>query len=206
MLVSFASGVSTNISLCFHTSLRIPWTWYENNYESNRCIHHVIPGRDNWFHIQVARKESYNAIWDYFAIFDQNAAEVTDDSWVISDFKPRTDCYLVTTSRYDLQNLGTAQYDGESRTNGRNALRVSVMGYVSCRTGVNWSIFGYISRGEIVPDVITTLLKRSKTGLIAREGSRHLRRISGENQIEMADGRKVENGVWHRGVFGFKWL
>jgi hypothetical protein len=31
-----------------------------------------------------------------------------------------------------------------------------------------------MSRGEIVPEVITTLLKRSKTGLMAREGSRHL--------------------------------
>jgi hypothetical protein len=39
---------------------------------------------------------------------------------------------------------------------------------------VNWSILGYISNGEIVPDVMTTLLKRSKTGLIASEGSRHL--------------------------------
>jgi hypothetical protein len=31
-----------------------------------------------------------------------------------------------------------------------------------------------MSNGEIVPEVITTLLNRSKTGLIAREGSRHL--------------------------------
>lgn len=48
------------------------------------------------------------------------------------------------------------------------------MGYVSCTTGVNCSIFGYMSNGEIVPDVMTTLLKRSKTGLMAKEGSRHL--------------------------------
>jgi hypothetical protein len=31
-----------------------------------------------------------------------------------------------------------------------------------------------MSSGEIVPEVITTLLNRSKTGLMAREGSRHL--------------------------------
>lgn len=39
---------------------------------------------------------------------------------------------------------------------------------------MNWSILGYISRGEIVPDVMTTLLKRSNTGFIAIDGSRHL--------------------------------
>ena len=31
-----------------------------------------------------------------------------------------------------------------------------------------------MSNGEIVPEVMTTLLKRSNTGLMAREGSRHL--------------------------------
>jgi len=31
-----------------------------------------------------------------------------------------------------------------------------------------------MSSGEMVPEVMTTLLKRSKTGLIAIEGSRHL--------------------------------
>ena len=63
-------------------------------------------------------------------------------------------------------------------TSGKNEFRVSVMAYVSCTTGVNCNILGYMSRGEIVPDVITTLLKRSKTGLIARDGSRHLEGIS----------------------------
>jgi hypothetical protein len=59
-------------------------------------------------------------------------------------------------------------------TSGKNALRVSVMAYVSCTTGVNCSILGYMSRGEMVPEVMTTLLKRSKTGFMAREGSRQL--------------------------------
>jgi len=48
------------------------------------------------------------------------------------------------------------------------------MAYVSWTTGVNCSILGYMSSGEIVPDVITTLLKRSNTGLIANDGSKHL--------------------------------
>ena len=57
------------------------------------------------------------------------------------------------------------------------------MGYVSCTTGVNCSIFGYISNGEIVPDVMTTLLKRSKTGLMAIAGSRHLSK--GSNYVAL---------------------
>ena len=39
---------------------------------------------------------------------------------------------------------------------------------------MNWSIFGYMSSGEMVPDVMTTLLNRSKTGLIAIDGSKQL--------------------------------
>ena len=57
-------------------------------------------------------------------------------------------------------------------TRGKKELRVSVIGYDSCTTGVNCSIFGYISSGEMVPEVMTTLLKRSKTGWMASEGSR----------------------------------
>ena len=53
-------------------------------------------------------------------------------------------------------------------------MRVRVIEYVSCTTGVNCSIFGYMSRGEIVPEVMTTVLNRSKTGLMAMAGSRHL--------------------------------
>lgn len=48
------------------------------------------------------------------------------------------------------------------------------MEYDSCTTGVNCSIFGYMSKGEIVPEVITTELNRSKTGFIAIDGSKQL--------------------------------
>jgi len=58
-------------------------------------------------------------------------------------------------------------------TSGRNVLRARVIEYDSCTTGVNCSILGYISRGDIVPDVMTTLLNRSKIGLMASDGSRH---------------------------------
>ena len=51
---------------------------------------------------------------------------------------------------------------------------MSVIAYVSCTTGVNWSIFGYMSNGDMVPEVMTTLLKRSKIGFMAIDGSRQL--------------------------------
>lgn len=74
--------------------------------------------------------------------------------------------------------VGIAQpgniYNRISLTKGKKQFRVNVIGYVSWSTGVNWSIFGYISSGEIVPEVMTTLLNRSKTGFIASDGSRHL--------------------------------
>jgi hypothetical protein len=43
---------------------------------------------------------------------------------------------------------------------------------------------GYISKGDIVPEVITTLLNRSKTGLMARDGSRHLMLTSEHKPVQ----------------------
>ena len=59
-------------------------------------------------------------------------------------------------------------------TMGKKAFRVSVMGYDSVRVGWNCRILGYMSSGEMVPEVITTEEKRSNTGAIANDGSRHL--------------------------------
>ena len=59
-------------------------------------------------------------------------------------------------------------------TMGKKAFRVSVIGYDCSMTGWNWSILGYMSSGEMVPEVMMTEEKRSKTGLIASDGSRQL--------------------------------
>jgi hypothetical protein len=59
-------------------------------------------------------------------------------------------------------------------TIGKKAFLVSVIGYDSVRVGWNWRIFGYMSRGEIVPEVMTTEENRSKTGAMASDGSRQL--------------------------------
>lgn len=72
---------------------------------------------------------------------------------------------------------------------------------------MNCNILGYISRGEIVPDVITTLLNRSKTGFMASEGSKQLRSESiecFESKIKRYDKREVEDRIWHRGTFCFE--
>ena len=89
-------------------------------------------------------------------------------------------------------------------------MRVSVMEYDSCTTGVNCSIFGYMSNGEIVPEVMTTELNRSKTVLIAIEGSRQLVRQCVSQQSPRGDpswrAREVKDWVWHCGIIRFKWL
>lgn len=59
-------------------------------------------------------------------------------------------------------------------TIGKNVSRSRVILYVSCTVGVNPSILGYMSNGEMVPEVMMTLENRSNTGRIARAGSRHL--------------------------------
>jgi hypothetical protein len=71
---------------------------------------------------------------------------------------------------------------------------------------------GYISSGEIVPEVITTLLNRSKTGLIAMAGSMqlvsHLRtrpRTWREGEgVRIKDIHKVKDGIWNCGVVCFE--
>jgi hypothetical protein len=44
-----------------------------------------------------------------------------------------------------------------------------------------------MSNGESVPEVMTTLLKRSKTGLMANEGSRHLECVKVSNSLWRGD-------------------
>ena len=51
----------------------------------------------------------------------------------------------------------------------------SVMVKEDMTTGWKSSIFGYMVSGERVPEVITTVWKRLKTGLIAMDESRQLR-------------------------------
>lgn len=84
---------------------------------------------------------------------------------------------MVTSAGYDLNNENELLFNRQVNfrlTRGKNAFLVRVIGYVSCTTGVNWSILGYMSSGEIVPEVMTTLLKRSNTGFMARDGSKQL--------------------------------
>jgi hypothetical protein len=73
-----------------------------------------------------------------------------------------------------------------SQTKGKKAFLVSDIEYVSITTGVNWSIFGYMSSGEMVPDVMTTLLKRSKMGLMAMAGSRQVKWKTGFGTVALS--------------------
>lgn len=58
---------------------------------------------------------------------------------------------------------------------GKKHCRAKDMEYEACTTVSNCSIFGYMSNGEIVPDVIMTDEKRSKTGFIAIDASRQVK-------------------------------
>ena len=58
---------------------------------------------------------------------------------------------------------------------GKNERRASVMLYDSCTTVVKPSILGYISKGEMVPDVMITEEKRSNTGFMAIAASRQVK-------------------------------
>jgi len=57
-------------------------------------------------------------------------------------------------------------------------------------TGVNCSILGYMSSGEMVPEVMTTLLNLSKTGLMASDGSRQVKCRMGLGTVALS----VSNG------------
>lgn len=70
---------------------------------------------------------------------------------------------------------------------GRKERRANVMLYDSCTTVVKPSILGYISKGEIVPEVIITELKRSKTGLMAIAASRHVKCKTGLGTVAVSD-------------------
>ena len=139
---------------------------------------HVVPRGDNRFHVKVTREECNNTIRNDLAVFNEDAAEVPYNGWVVSDLEPRAYGHLVASTRNHLQrpseSMSALPPARRLLTRGKNEFRVSVMAYVSWTTGVNCSILGYISSGEIVPDVITTLLNLSKTGAMASDGSRQL--------------------------------
>jgi hypothetical protein len=60
------------------------------------------------------------------------------------------------------------------RTIGRRQGLARVIVKEAITLGLKFRIFGYISRGESVPEVITTVWKRSKIGLTAIDASKHL--------------------------------
>ncbi|KAH3661901.1 hypothetical protein OGAPHI_006080 [Ogataea philodendri] len=64
-------------------------------------------------------------------------------------------------------------------TIGKNDLLSKVIVYDSCTTVSKFSILGYMSSGEMVPEVMITEEKRSKTGFMASDASRQANRKIG---------------------------
>jgi hypothetical protein len=63
------------------------------------------------------------------------------------------------------------------------------MVYDCCTTVSNCSIFGYMSRGEMVPEVMMTEENLSKTGLMAMEASRHVKWRTGLGTEAVSDSK-----------------
>jgi hypothetical protein len=110
MLVSLASGVSTKISLCFHTSFKMPCR-EQMGYIATRLVwstnaHHFVPGRNDGLHVEVAREERDDAVRYNFAIFHQDTSKIPDNRWVVSYLKARADGDLIAASGYNLLSRG----------------------------------------------------------------------------------------------------
>ena len=64
-----------------------------------------------------------------------------------------------------------------------------------------------MSKGDMVPEVITTLLNRSKIGLMARDGSRHLSQhaqLDDPRRVEIPNIREVKDRVRNCGIVRFE--
>jgi hypothetical protein len=72
---------------------------------------------------------------------------------------------------------------------GRKDFRVKVMVKDSWTTVGKFSIRGYMSKGDNVPEVTMTEEKRSKTGFIAIAASRHVKCSLGFGTVAVADSK-----------------
>ena len=66
--------------------------------------YHVIPGRNNGLHVEIAREERNDPIRYDLAIFHQDASEIPNNGWVVSYLEARADGNLITASSYDLRS------------------------------------------------------------------------------------------------------
>ena len=113
---------------------------YAETVTTRRKTYHIVPCSDDTFHIEIAGEERHDPIRYNFAVFDEDAAEVTYNGWIVPDFKARAYGHLVTASSDDLNIELSAQSAASTLsplTNGKNEFRVNVMGYDSWTTGVN---------------------------------------------------------------------
>jgi len=135
MLVSLASGVSTKISLCFQTSFKMPCLeaigYIGMMVGRSTNAYHVVPGRNDGLHVEIAREECNNAIRHNLAIFHQDSSKISDNGWVVSYFKARADGDLITASGYDLLSrdqmpLGEERLSCDARVVGRHCVSKSL--------------------------------------------------------------------------------
>lgn len=98
-----------------------------------KSTYHVIPCCHNRLHVKITGKEGNDAIRDDFTVLDQDTPKIPDDGWIIPDLETRAYSNLVATPGNDLHasDEGLVSQCNKPLTNGKKALRVSVIGYVS---------------------------------------------------------------------------
>ena len=75
--------------------------------------HHVVPRRDDALHIQITGEERDDTVRHYFAVLDEDAAEIAHDGRVVSDLEPGADRDLVATTGDDLSDrIGVTEIHG----------------------------------------------------------------------------------------------
>ena len=121
---------------------------------------HTLPHRNNRLHVKIRREKHYHTVWSDLGKLNQQRPIVSHHRRVIPNLKPRRYRHLV-------RPFGNNHWQNERRAN--------VMAYDSWITVSNFNIFGYMSNGEIVPDVIMTDENLSNTGLIAIDASKHVK-------------------------------
>lgn len=64
--------------------------------------HHLVPRTDDALHVEVAREESDDAVWDRSGVLDEERAKVAHDGRVVAHLESRRDLDLVRATRDDL--------------------------------------------------------------------------------------------------------
>lgn len=133
----------------------------EQQLVAQQSIHDtlIVPRCHDRLQIQIRREEAHNTIGDAFGRLYQQLAIVPDNGGVIACFEFGRNRHLIVTFGYNLEAklIRNQMKKYLSHTIGSRQGLASVIVKELITAGSKSSIFGYISIGDSVPEVITTL-------------------------------------------------